>query len=440
MKATSVESSGWSLLTLFRQWYPLALSRIVINSEGLLVTIFLVRMPHPLLTLAAFGGLVYPVMFLIESPTWMFLSTSTALSKTRRDFLTLLKFAQIFSLLLSLPMVIIVLSPYYAATLEVVLGAEGAIAEYSRAAFLIAVPWVVLTADRRVYQGVLIRAGYSKALLKGTILRLIGMLLFLACGLLSGTTGGAAWGAAAITLGLFLECLYVRWVYNAVELDQDWETSTKPALSNGAIIRYYAPLALDGFFLILRRPLGSAAMLRLPYATESLAIVGAVYSFIQCMIAIAISLLEVLVSYIEEPKRRALLWRFTKVIAVALAVSLLVLFLTPLENFLLETVLGLATKTLIPPSEILLLFSPIPVLLSFQKYFEALAMAAHQTRFIIEATLLSLLSFCLMILCVSSLSNASGAHIFAFSLTSGVLINVLYLRSRVVSHSPSQLP
>src|SRR5215510_16236273 len=67
-------------------WFPLAGSWILMGLELPLVSAAMARMPHATVSLAAYGGVVFPLALLIESPILMLLTASTALAKDRRSY------------------------------------------------------------------------------------------------------------------------------------------------------------------------------------------------------------------------------------------------------------------------------------------------------------------------------------------------------------------
>jgi len=66
-------------------WWPLATSWLFMGLELPAVSAALARLPDPTISLAAYGGVIFPLALLIESPIIMLLSASTALSKDLRS-------------------------------------------------------------------------------------------------------------------------------------------------------------------------------------------------------------------------------------------------------------------------------------------------------------------------------------------------------------------
>ena len=62
-----------------RTWWPLAASWLLMASEQPVLSAIVARLAEPEINLAAWGGLVFPLALIIESPIIMLLSASTAL-------------------------------------------------------------------------------------------------------------------------------------------------------------------------------------------------------------------------------------------------------------------------------------------------------------------------------------------------------------------------
>ncbi len=66
---------------IFATWWPLAASWILMSLELPALSAVIARLPNPDINLAAYGGVVFPLALIFESPIIMLLAASTALSK-----------------------------------------------------------------------------------------------------------------------------------------------------------------------------------------------------------------------------------------------------------------------------------------------------------------------------------------------------------------------
>src|SRR5690554_6540058 len=70
-----------SLTLIARVWTPLAASWLFMALELLIVSALIARLAQPEINLAAFGGVIFPLALVIESPILMILAASTALCR-----------------------------------------------------------------------------------------------------------------------------------------------------------------------------------------------------------------------------------------------------------------------------------------------------------------------------------------------------------------------
>src|SRR5262249_7398123 len=156
------------------------------------VSAFIARLPDPKIHLAAYGGVVFPLALLIESPILMLLSASTALARDRASYRLIRSFMFLLSGALTLVHALIAFTPLFDFVVVRLMGVPVEIREYARLGLRIMLPWTFSVAYRRTQQGVLIRFGHSRAVGIGTGVRLISYLVVLSAGLAYGRLPGIA--------------------------------------------------------------------------------------------------------------------------------------------------------------------------------------------------------------------------------------------------------
>src|SRR5512141_323479 len=77
---------GLTQRDVIASWAPLAGSWLLMGLELPAVSAVMARLPHATVSLAAYGGVVFPLALLIESPIIMLLSASTALSRDQASY------------------------------------------------------------------------------------------------------------------------------------------------------------------------------------------------------------------------------------------------------------------------------------------------------------------------------------------------------------------
>ena len=142
------------------------------GAELPLVSAVVARLADPEINLAAYGGIVMPLAFIIESPIIMLLAASTALSKDWASFARMRRFMMSTSAVLTVLHVLVVFTPLYDVIARHLLGAPAEIIDPGRMGLRIMLPWTWSIAYRRFHQGVLIRFGRSGTVGRGTLVRL----------------------------------------------------------------------------------------------------------------------------------------------------------------------------------------------------------------------------------------------------------------------------
>ena len=68
---------------ILNTWWPLAASWLLMGVELPALSAVMARLPNPEINLAAYGGIVFPLALIIESPVIMLMTASTALARSR---------------------------------------------------------------------------------------------------------------------------------------------------------------------------------------------------------------------------------------------------------------------------------------------------------------------------------------------------------------------
>ena len=196
------------LSNVFRTWWPLAASWILMAFELPALSAVVARLPSPETNLAAWGGVVFPVSMLIEAPIIMLLAVSTALSKDWGSYQQLRRFMMVMGASLTLLHFLISFTPLFDLIVVGLINPPAEIVEPARIGLRLMLPWTWSIAYRRFNQGVLIRFGHTKVVGWGTLVRLITDGLVLALGYWIGTIPGIAVAGVAVSCGVLSEALY----------------------------------------------------------------------------------------------------------------------------------------------------------------------------------------------------------------------------------------
>lgn len=420
--------------TIYRTWWPLAASWLLMGIELPLLAAVTARLVDPELNLAAFGGVVFPVALLIEAPIIMMLAASTALCVDRASFARLKRFAIGSGVLLSVLHGLIAFTPLFDLLVIGILDPPPEIVEPARLGFRIITPWTVAISDRRFHQGVLIKYGHSRAVGLGSLVRLLSTSSVLVTGLLVGTWNGCAVAAAALTVGVTAEMIFARRVAApVVRRDLPEPRPDADPLTLQRLLSFYIPLALTPLITLAAQPISSAAMSRMPAALGSLAASQVVFGLIFICRSVGIAYTEVVVRHAGDPGAAPALFRFGWRLGLGTVLLLLLVATTPLAPFWFGTIANLEPE-LAELAHLGLWFGVLmPGLTVFHSLYQGILVHEHRTRGITEAVALLLVIVAAILFAGIAWQRWPGLPVALAAFCAGSLAQALWLRTRARS-------
>ncbi len=391
------------------------------------------RLADPEINLAAYGGVVFPLALIIESPILMLLSASTALSRDWASYRKVWRFMMIAGALLTGLHALVAFTPLYYVIVRGILGIPEAIVEPARIGLMIMLPWTWSIAYRRYHQGVLIRFGHSKAVGAGTAVRLTADTVVLAAGYLIGTLPGVVVATAAVAVGVISEALYAGWAVRPVLRDQvQLAAPVSPALTWRAFSGFYIPLALTSLISLVVQPIGSAGLSRMPEPIASLAVWPVVTGLLFLIRSLGFALNEVVVALLDEPDMLPSLRRFTGILAAITTAVVLLLAVTPLSGLWFGRISALPPHLTELARLGLLLALPIPALTALQSWCQGSIVHSRRTRGITEAVVIYLVVNVVLLWAGVMWGRTIGLYIglAAFTISTIVQTGWLWWRSR----------
>jgi hypothetical protein len=251
-------------------------------------------------------------------------------------------------------------------------------------------PWTWSIAYRRFHQGLLIRAGRSRPVAAGTIVRLTTNVLVLACGVLLGRWEGVAVAATAISSGVVAEAVYVRLAARPVVRELRGQESAESPLDLRAFATFYVPLALTQVLSLAIPPMGAAAMSRMPWDLPSLAAWPAAWGFTFLMRAPSYAFTEVVVSLAGREGANDALRSFVLRLAGIATLIVLVFVASPLSELWFGTISGLEPG-LAGLARLAVALSLLhPALGAFEMWFQGRLVDARRTRSITAGMIIHL--------------------------------------------------
>jgi hypothetical protein len=414
-------------------WWPLAASWLFMAVEGPMMSAVVARLPDPKIHLAAWGGIVWPLILFIESPIIMLLSASTALSRDWDSYRKLRRFMNGASAILTALHVLIAYTPFYYVVAGEWIGAPEEIIEPGRIGLMIILPWTWSIAYRRFNQGMLIRFGHSRAVGLGTLIRISADGLVLVVGYLIGTLPGIVVASTTIAIGVVSEAIYVGFRVRPV-LRQELMLAppVDEPLTVSSFLAFYTPLAMTALLNMAVQPLISAALSRMPRALDSLAAWSVVAGFVFLLRSLSYAYNEVIIALLDRPQAVRNLRRFASLLAISTPTFLLVIAATPLATLWFGRISALAPPLVAISRTALWIALPIPGLEAMQSWYRGTIVHSRRTRGISEAIVIFLLTIGAILWVGVFRQNTTGLYVGVAAYGVGMLAQMAWLwwRSR----------
>lgn len=431
--ASPEPSEPLGIARIFRTWWPLAASWILMGFEGPAISAIVSRLAEPKINLAAYGGLVFPLTLIIEAPIIMLLAASTALSRDWASFAKLRRFMNGLGATLTVLHTIMAATPVYGLIAHHIIHAPEEIVGPARIGLLITIPWTWAIAYRRFHQGVLIRFGHSLKVGAGTAVRFAADATVLAVGYFVGNASGIVIAACTLVAGVVTEAVYVHLAVRKTLREQ-----LKPSpplerpLTTRAMLDFYVPLSLTQILLLVATPIGSAAMSRMPQAIDSLAAWTTVSSVGYITRGFGGAYNEVVVTLLDERRATPALRRFGVGVGIAATGLLGLLMVPPVADAVFAGVLGLVEPLPHLVWTSLFFVLPLPLVAVSQSYFQGVILNSRRTRSITESVLVFLAVVGALLAGGVLWGRVTGLYYAVAAFTIGELLRItwLWLRSR----------
>lgn len=423
---------------VFRMWWPLAGSWMLMALEGPAVSLAIARLAFPEINLAAYGGLVFPLALFVEAPIIMLLAASTALCKDWITYRKIRRFMHVTCGMLTSLHLLIVLTPLYSFLARTAIDAPEEIIGPARLGLLIMLPWTWSIAYRRFNQGVLIRFGHSLSIGVGTMIRLLTNGSILLAGYLLKSFDGIVVATVATSMGVMAEALYVAFrVRPVLRYQLPKASETGAVLNYGDFFRFYIPLSLTSIILIGARPILSAGISRMPNAIDSLAVLPVVTGLTFLLQSAGIAYNEVVIALLDKPGATRALRRFAAGLMIATSGGLFLIAATPLAGFWFGTITGLSPRLVELARNGLFFAILLPTLAVAQSWNQGVILQSKKTRSITEAVLIYLIVSIPILWTGMRIGRFSGIYVGLLSMAVGEGCRTLWLwlRSRSARHA-----
>ena len=412
-------------------WAPLAGSWLLMGVELPAVSAVMARLPHATVSLAAYGGVVFPMSLLIESPILMLLTASTALARDMASYRVVRRFMFVAAGLLTTLHAALAFTPLFDVVAGTLIGVPEPVREPARMGLRIMLPWTLSIAYRRTQQGVLIRFDRSRAVTWGTMVRLGTLATVLTLGSWHGGLPGIVVGTSAVASGVVAEALFARFSVGPVRRGALASApAVEPPLTMPAFVRFYTPLALTPLINFISMPLSAAAMSRMPNALESLAAWPVLSGSTFSIRSLGFAYNEVVVSQLDRARSVPALRRFAWGLSLLVTGILLAGAATPLGGWWFERGSALPHGLAVMARQALWFLVPMGAVSVWQSFHQGALVHVHRTRAITESMGVLLAASATVLAVGVAWNSIPGLYLAALSLTAGGVAQIAWLAWR----------
>ena len=400
-------------------------------AEGPFLAAMIARMPGPEFNLGAYG-VAFALAILIEAPVIMLMSAATSLVRDRISYLKMRNFSRGLILGTTLLLLIVLVPGVYRWLTETLLQLPAEVADLTYGALWFFLPWPSAIGYRRFLQGVLIRAGKTRLVAVGTLIRLLAMTVAALLGYLLLDIPGAWVGGLALGTGVTVEAIAARFM--AAETVRDLlaeegnSAYTGRTVTYRAIATFYLPLALTSLIGLTIQPLLTFFMGRSVSPVESLAIYPVVHSLSFFFRSVGFAYQDAAIALIGERfEHYRELRRFCFTLGAVTTAGLALVAFTPLFQLWFTVLSGLTpelTSFALIPARIIVPLPFLSVLLSFQR---AILVEGRRTQHITWASVIEVTTVAVLFLTLGFGFEVVGATAAFTAFVGGRLLSTVYL-------------
>ena len=413
---------------ILRFHIPLSVTSVLMASSHSIVNSGLARTPRPEIALAAFA-LGHTIANMFASPLW---STRDMLIAFGADKASMRSAVRTTAGIAGFVMVWMVLLGYTSFGRFVYVDIFGAsevlfIEILSVVRLCLAIPLIYST--RAWAQAVLMLSRKTEYMTVAMIMRLVGGLVMAAflprLGLLSGTMVGAVIWVGGMGIESLVCCV--------LALRGNGDLPPKPAEGEAASVKeclvFLWPLILNALLGSLVMPLINAGLVRTDDPERNLAVFSVVWSLVWALSSfVHMTLRQTVMVFLKNAHWLRVLRRFSRYLQYATSLSLALMIITGLADWLLVSVIGLEPTLLHDARTVLFLLAAYPFLCGLVDLKTGIALACRRTGLIGAARVADVVGLAAAVFLLTFVVPGWGATIGALAMMSGLLFNYLALR------------
>ena len=358
-------------------------------TEGPFLAAVIARLPEATYNLAAYG-VAFALAIVVEAPVMMLMSAATALVRDASSYRKLRTFARALIAGTTGVLAVLLIPGVHSWLTRSAMGLPPAVADLTYGALWFFLPWPGAIAYRRFLQGVLIRAGKTRLVAYGTVIRLMAMSAAALVGYLFLDVPGAWVGAMALATGVVAEAAAARLMAASTVrelLAGARDRPDAPEIRYREIASFYFPLALTSLIALTVQPMLTFFMGRSVAPVQSLAVFPVVHALSFFFRSLGLAFQDAAIALMGERfESLRELGRFGVGLGLATSLGLALVALTPLSDIYFVTISGLTpelTNVALTPARLLVPLPALTVLLAFQR---AILVEGRRTRHITVAS------------------------------------------------------
>jgi hypothetical protein len=408
-------------------WLPLAASWLLMALESPYINAALARLGDAERMIAAFG-LAMSLSITIESPVISLLATTTALARSRQNYLMLRRFTLHLMIATTLLQFLVAWTPLFDVVVKDLLGVPETLHAPVRLGLQLMLPWSAAIAWRRFRQGILIRFGHSSKVGRGTVLRLVSSAGTATAVALFTEAPGIVVGALALSLGVIAEAIYAHRTSAALVAEKFGAdvNSSQAELGYRQLVNFHWPLATSNLLFLFTQPIVAAALARGPQPILNLAAWPVLNGLLFMTRAPEMALPEVTIAISEEKNSFAAMRRFSLVVGVVASSLLALVSFTPLSQIYFRDVIGMTPELSAIARNGAAIALLMPLAMASVTVSRGMLTSRHNTRPQAIAMALELATL-ILVLSIGVGMGLPGVSVAAFGLSVALLIEALFL-------------
>ncbi|MBN1424897.1 hypothetical protein JXA88_10105 [Candidatus Fermentibacteria bacterium] len=209
---------------------------------------------------------------------------------------------------------------------------------------------------------------------------------------------------------------------------------TATPLTQRAVARFWAPLAITWLFMAVEGPFLAAVIARLPEPTHNLAAYGVAFAIAILVEAPVIMMMSASTALVDSWRTFRRLRVFAHGLNAGITAIMLLVLVPPVYRFLTGSLLGLDQVVARLTYVSLWLLIPWPAAIGYRRFYQGLLIRAGLTRRVAYGTAVRLAGMGATALVLTAITKMAGAWIGAASLSAGVCAEAL--ASRLMAAGP----